>query len=689
MHTHKEVVEVIARGLIEKRTIIFCGAGVSRNSGLPMAIPLLSGIMVSLGVPADDMRVLIGSDSNHLPLPFEVYVEELRKNGSIDWLANLYQQGEPNRNHRFFAKLMKQGLVQTIITTNFDLLIEEALQAEGMKEGKDFDVLYNDEHFRSVNWSKKRGRLIKIHGCASNVDSIAITLQQIVARTGVESRYNIIKHVFADGDQQANILVLGYSCSDIFDISPQIESLGPLRKGIWIVNNCNNGGVSVIPINEIVGSNPFYRCTEGWQVSVQTDSLIQDLWSATLGDTICEIGKRNIDVKQLILRWVSSLGNEAEIVGQLLPGTWFSDMGEYRSAIRYYERALELARKSNNRKTEVVLLLNLSYVCMSVGEYDSAMAHVQSVLQFSAVNDNRQSRIWALMRAGDILEKKGAFVEAANHYRQAVEHLRETDQSFVDMAGLLQKYGVTLIRSGQFQAGMNSMKHALEMARFHGLKQTEGICLGGLGCACKDLADYEHARDYLQQAIKIADLLGDKMNKGTWLGNLGSVFQKIGDHPKAIQLYISASEIAVEIGDLNSESAWIANIGISYKELGKYSQALESYERALALDRKIENQYGIGTVLSNKGNIYLEMGNPELARECFVEALRIAQVTGDRQGEAFRQRGLAVVNELAGDIPHAIECYQKAITLFQFVLGPSHPLSMQVELSLHKLMKMK
>lgn len=47
-------------------------------------------------------------------------------------LFGLLDKGEPNANHVGMAKLAKKGKLKAILTTNFDIFLERALQQEGV-----------------------------------------------------------------------------------------------------------------------------------------------------------------------------------------------------------------------------------------------------------------------------------------------------------------------------------------------------------------------------------------------------------------------------------------------------------------------------------------------------------------------------------------------------------------------------
>ena len=100
-------------------------------------------------------------------------------------ILDIFKGGEPNANHILIARLAKNGYLRTIFTTNFDLLIEKALEKEGLKKKKDFDVYYDEEQFSTIDFDNMQDgivRIFKIHGSIDNIDSIRTTMSAIASK---------------------------------------------------------------------------------------------------------------------------------------------------------------------------------------------------------------------------------------------------------------------------------------------------------------------------------------------------------------------------------------------------------------------------------------------------------------------------------------------------------------------------
>ncbi len=133
--------------IIEKiERIIFCGAGISLHSGLPLTNDCVRYVSAKVNITKKDTEAIINSN-----FPFEAFIETLSKAGSIDRIFEMFDIGEPNTNHILLAKLAKAKYLRTICTTNFDKLLEKALESEGLVRGSDFQVFYRENDFGNID----------------------------------------------------------------------------------------------------------------------------------------------------------------------------------------------------------------------------------------------------------------------------------------------------------------------------------------------------------------------------------------------------------------------------------------------------------------------------------------------------------------------------------------------------------
>lgn len=127
-----------------------------------------------------------------------------------------------NPNHLLLASLVRCGA--TVITTNFDLAVERALEKTS---GKAVQVVRDEGMLRSYQADGLAGgQVIHVHGVADNTQHLGATLAQ-VKRGIAEPFRRLLEERLDDG---AVLIFVGYSASDAFDVTPYFASR---RNGVW------------------------------------------------------------------------------------------------------------------------------------------------------------------------------------------------------------------------------------------------------------------------------------------------------------------------------------------------------------------------------------------------------------------------------------------------------------------------
>ncbi len=254
----------IVAGLEEKSLAVFCGAGISAASGLPVVPKIINTILKRLEIPGDDEkrkgeryelieRILNGQKEDKekkldaFPaIPFEKFMEIFftaqpnldRGEFNSDQVAEFCKifryrnvQGLPiipNAQHQIWGRLLLEGIIPFLITTNFDMGFDLVLQqgsGGGYKNHYDQQTNRVIKDFEKV--SDLHGKYIKIHGSADDPQSVIITIQGLTseANENYASRQTLLRKIFSRQSGCKSVLFLGYSCSDIFDVVPALYSL--------------------------------------------------------------------------------------------------------------------------------------------------------------------------------------------------------------------------------------------------------------------------------------------------------------------------------------------------------------------------------------------------------------------------------------------------------------------------------
>jgi hypothetical protein len=266
----------ISNSAASKRLAIWVGAGISHDppSALPLANELKSFLLSEIcqgGSLRDfhEQRLLNGKDIGETlrTYPLEAFIESLSKNHDIlNMMAEVFRSGSPNKNHFLLARLAIEGRVCEILTTNFDLLIERALEQLGCMKGKDFQVYVTETEFLQHDLQCHIA-LSKIHGSAHDTESMRITLSQVSSQMLAPGRIEALKRFLCK--EEGDVLVIGYSASDDFDINPALSAMKPTKR-IFLVRH-SPGVQSIGPL-----TSPFDNFS-GFTVSCATGQILDHL----------------------------------------------------------------------------------------------------------------------------------------------------------------------------------------------------------------------------------------------------------------------------------------------------------------------------------------------------------------------------------------------------------------------------
>jgi len=199
--------------------------------------------------------------------PLEAFVESIYRNEAsiVSTLCKVFQVGSPKKNHLIIAKLVGKGIMRSVLTTNFDLLIERALEAQGWRKLDDYLVYHSEDQFSAL-YGDALPAIIKLHGSADDENSIRVTLSQVSRRTLTESRGRVLTRFLSD---EGDVLVLGYSARDDFDINPLLSRVKPRKRIFYVRHDIDRREVGVLP--------SAFRNFEGCTVQCNTDLVMDSL----------------------------------------------------------------------------------------------------------------------------------------------------------------------------------------------------------------------------------------------------------------------------------------------------------------------------------------------------------------------------------------------------------------------------
>ena len=192
----------LAAAIRAKKVILFAGAGLSMNLGLPSFNGLIDKLAEDLGFDAE----VFHSCGDYLALA-EYYYQKKGSLGPLrSWMDTNWHSSEFDLNKSEIHKTIVDLDFPTIYTTNYDLWIEKSFELHS----KDFCKIANVADLAEVQDSVTH--IVKLHGDFDDDESIVLTESSYFNRLDFESPLDIMLRSDVLGK---SVLFVGYSLADI------------------------------------------------------------------------------------------------------------------------------------------------------------------------------------------------------------------------------------------------------------------------------------------------------------------------------------------------------------------------------------------------------------------------------------------------------------------------------------------
>ncbi|MBY8987984.1 MAG: tetratricopeptide repeat protein, partial [Candidatus Lokiarchaeota archaeon] len=612
----------------EKLTFLV-GAGCSMDppSCLPAGKPMMKAIINYVCADSEIEKILELED-----LRFEQLVEIVRDiiDKELKIIDYYGQCDKPNLQHFFLAEMIKNG--HFVMTTNFDFLIEYALQQSGVPNEVILPVITKSDYQNYSNpddlLSKGKKSLYKIHGSTKNVvslentrDSLVTTIQAFGSNKEGENIFQVEpfkRPLFENISSGRSLIVLGYSGSDDFDIVPTLMVLKNLKNIVWINYIPDDGGIEKIyeindstleitdnsdKVNQILSN--IYRMHNAdhvYRVNVNTTRLIEELI-----DIKPNLSSNNFFISPMT--WLKNTINPPdEFEEYFIPYKIYADFGIIDDAMNCAKIILENADQKSDKKWKSIALNNIGLLLYDKGELDEALKHYREALEIDEQLGDLRGKATKLNNIGLLLKGKGELDEALKHYREALE----IDEQLGDLRGKatrLNNIGFLLKGKGELDEALKHYREALEIDEQLGDLRGKATRLNNIGEIYRAQGNYPEALKRYKQALQIAEQLGILTIKAGCLNNIGEIYRAQGNYPEALKHYREALEIDEQLGDLRSKAMRLNNIGLLLKGKGELDKALKHYREALEIAEQLGDLSRKATFLNNIGTIYNAQGN--------------------------------------------------------------------------------
>ena len=298
--------------------------------------------------------------------------------------------------------------------------------------------------------------------------------------------------------------------------------------------------------------------------------------------------------------------------------------GDYRSAVRELESALQSSRFIGHKEIEIEVNLSLAEAYLRLADWEKSTFYAERAKELSKQAGNLALEARALATLIDTLEPQAQYEEAMRHYRRVVQ-INQQLQRKDKLAAAVKSIAVIYHRRGELTRALHHYNEALELCRWQRQIDIEAKLLNNIGLVQHQLDNDDEAERCFKQALSLHQQLGEFGSIAVNLNNLGVIQFTRGDYTEAMKRFVEAAKAAQDVEDKKNYTLALENQGKTKVMLGDYTQALSINTAARDLASSMKFQLVWVMAERNLGDIALYSRAIKDADEHYRRALSIAE----------------------------------------------------------------
>jgi len=217
-----------------------------------------------------------------------------------------------------------------------------------------------------------------------------------------------------------------------------------------------------------------------------------------------------------------------------------------------------------------------------IGEHEKALSAYAKAINYAKKINDKDTQANIYLNVAGIQDDNNKIVEALKCYNNAIKLSSETGNTITQAKA---HYGMALIYDeiGNYDAAMGHYFAALSLDGENENLRSQALTLNDVGNMHVLRYEYENALDYYKEGLALAKEVPDAGIMGTILGNTAGLFRNAGDDKKALKYYRDSIKCDRKAGKTLDCSKSFEQAGDIMLKLGNYSKAQSLYNKSLKI----------------------------------------------------------------------------------------------------------
>ncbi|MDQ2657258.1 MAG: tetratricopeptide repeat-containing sensor histidine kinase [Bacteroidota bacterium] len=263
--------------------------------------------------------------------------------------------------------------------------------------------------------------------------------------------------------------------------------------------------------------------------------------------------------------------------------------GDYSSALRYDNMALQSSVDNRDSANLSVDYNNVASDYYDLGEYDEAYSYfTQSYRIARATNDSLRMAI-ALHNVGRVFKELGQYDRALDHLNLSMDMSRRIND-FEGIPYSLDEIGDVMIRNGQYDSALSILLRSVNLTREQKVFILEPKTLSKLAMVHSHAGDYDKALAYYDTTYLLHQRTGNKFGTAEVELGRGQVFIAQGKYDEAMQSINRSLALAKQTNARTLEIHGYQALSGLYEQRKDFAKSLKYFKQFKQLEDSLFSQ---------------------------------------------------------------------------------------------------
>ncbi|MEM4308051.1 MAG: tetratricopeptide repeat protein [Thermoplasmata archaeon] len=304
-------------------------------------------------------------------------------------------------------------------------------------------------------------------------------------------------------------------------------------------------------------------------------------------------------------------------------------MGNYRRAVEYYEKSVELCKKHGDEIELGECCHRLGTGLFYLGDFKRAKECLEKGLEIRVKYGMKKEIAISYNNLGIVLNNMGEHELALDYFMRA-KKIWEDMGDLLGVAAVTNNIALIYGLKGERLEEIEFYKKVVEIVRRIGEKETEMIVLTNIGLAYEDIGDYKTAIECYLASIELSREMGEKRMQSNTMGSMATAYAYLGRIEEAIEYAHYAIGLAEETGSMEFIGSANASMGEVLRVAKRFEMAEEYFMKAYEIYKKIGLDDGVNTIKFYLAKLYIETGRLEEAKKNLAEVMAFYTRTGNK-----------------------------------------------------------